>query len=425
MRPRDGHRSRTPGARPTPGDRTGLIVQKYSLSVKDVRGMLSVCRRIKRAVEGGSRVVAVIGALGQDTDGLDTVARRIKGSLQEPAPREVAMLMATGELTVTPLVAIGLQGMGVPAVALTGAQAGIQTNSRHRDAEITAVRPVRVLRALEQGIVPVVAGFQGATEDLDVTTLGRYGGDTTAVWLAYELGADVCEIHTSLPGILTADRYVVPEASVLRHISYEEAMELGSAGLPASQPRALEIAEQFAVPMHFRPVGAPDHGTMVVGHLPESEQMVVCAVAHQDRIAKVRVTGVPDRPGGSAELFEPLRAHGVNVDGIASIAGSALAIMIREPDLERTIEALEPAARRVGASLTHDSDLAKISIVGKGMQGRAGVAARMFRTLANVGVNIDSIATSEIRITCIVGRGGHERAVRALHTAFGLGQSQH
>jgi aspartate kinase len=404
------------------GRRPELVVQKYGLSVKDVRGMRRVCRRIKRRVDSGCRVVAVISALGQDTDRLAELARRMEGSMPEPPPREVDMLMATGESTVAPLVAIGLQGMGVPALALSGLQAGIETTDRHGDAWILSVNPVRVRRALEQGVVPVVAGFQGATADLAVTTLGRHGGDATAAWLAAELGADVCEIYTVMPGILTADRHVVPEARVVPCISYEEAMELGLAGLPASQPRAVVIAERFGVPMHFRSIDKPDVGTMVVGRLAEPDQRIVCAVAHQDRVAKVRVTGVPNRPGASAELFEPLRVHGVHVDAIASVAGSALAIMLREPDLEQMIDVIAPAARRLGASVTHVSDLARVSIVGKGMQGRPGVAARMFRTLTRVGAYIDSIATSEIRITCVVSRQTHEEAVRALHTEFGLGQ---
>jgi aspartate kinase len=414
-----GDRGR-PEASVAPGARRALIVQKYGISVKDVRGMLRICRRIKRAVASGCRVVAVISALGQDTDGLAALARRMEGSEREPSRREVDMLMATGESTVAPLVAIGLQGMGVPAVALSGLQAGIVTNAIHGDAEIIRVAPVRVRRALERGVVPVVAGFQGATADLAVTTLGRQGGDATAVWLAADLGAEVCEIYGPLPGILTADAHIVPEARVLGQISYEEAMELGSAGLPASQPRAVEIAERFAVPMHIRPAGKQDAGTMIVRQVPESQRMAVCAVAHQDRVATVRVTGVPDRPGASAELFEPLGVHGIHVDGIASSAGSPLTIVIREPDLERLIEVLGPAARRVGAAVSHDTELARISIVGSGMRGRPGVAARMFRTLTDIGANIDSIATSEIRMTCVVRRGEHEQAVRALHTAFGL-----
>jgi aspartate kinase len=423
VRQRGGRRSE-PAAPAPGGDRPGLKVQKYGVSVGDIAGMRRVCRRIKSAVDGGWRVVAAIAALGQDTDRLVERAIRMKGAMARPSPRELDMLMASGgEGSTAPLVAIGLQGIGVPAMAFTGLQAGIETNAVHGSAEITCVRPDRVLLALERGSVAVVAGFQGATADLDVTTLGRYGGDATAVWLAAALRADVCEIYTNVPGILTADRHVVPEATVLRHISYEEAMELGSAGLPASQPRAVEIAEKFAVPMHFRPVATLDAGTMVVGHVPEHERMAVCAVAHQDRVAKVRVAGVPNRPGAGADLFEPLRQHGISVDAIAHIAEGDLTIMVHEPDLERIIGVIEPAATWLGASVTHDCDLAKISVVGKGMQGRAGVAARMFRTLADVGVNIDSIATSEIRITCIVRRNRHEQAVRALHAAFGLGRT--
>jgi aspartate kinase len=255
-----------------------------------------------------------------------------------------------------------------------------------------------------------------------VTTLGRAGGDTTAVRLAAALGAEVCEIYTGLPGIWTADPHVVPEAAVLDHISYEEALELAAMGLPVSQPRAVEIAEQFGVPIHFRPLNGRGRGTMIVSRVPAEHRKDVCAVAHQGGVAKVRLSGVPDRPGGGADVFEPLLVHGISVDVIAHVAAADLTFMVRESDLDRTIEVLRPAADAVGAVVSHDHDLAKISVVGIAMPERTGVAATMFRTLANEGVNIDMIATSEIRITCIVRRVGHERAVRALHSAFGLGR---
>lgn len=400
----------------------GLLVQKYSVSVRDIKGMLNVCRRIKRTLDRGQRVVVVISALGQDTDNLAEFAYRMKGRLPRPPVRELDMLMASGESTAAPLVAIGLQGLGVPAIALSGPQAGIQTDSRYGHAEIERVRPGRVLRALRDGLVTVVAGFQGATPDLDVTTLGRAGGDTTAVRLAAELGAEVCEIYAQVPGIMTADRHVVGDVRVVRHVTYEEALELAGTGLLVSQPRAVEIAGQFGVPIHLRPVQTADEGTLIVGELPDSDRGWVTAVAHRDRIGKVRVTGVPDRPGGGAAVLEPLRGHGVSVEVIAHVARGDLAFMVRDHDLERAVDAISPAVRAVGGTVTHDADLAKISVVGSGPGSRCGVAARMFRTLADARINIETIATSDVQITCIIQRDGHERAVRALHSAFGLGR---
>jgi aspartate kinase len=404
------------------GRRPGLVVQKYSVSVRDLRGMLNVCRRIKRSVDAGRRVVVVISALGQDTDNLVEFALRMRGGAARPRPRELDMLMASGESTAAPLVAIGLHGMGVPAEALSGLQAGIETDATFGGAEIVRVRPARVLRALEEGVVAVVTGFQGATAERDVTTLGRAGGDTTAVRLAAALGAEACEIYTQVPGILTADRHVVVDAGVVRHVTYEEALELAATGLLVSQPRAVEIAGQFGVPIHLRSVHVPAEGTMIVGHEPGPDRGPVIAVAHQDRIARVRVSGVPNRPGGGADMLEPLRAAGISVDVIAHAASHDLAFMIRDHDLERTVAAISPAVAAAGGAVTHDADLAKISVVGTDQGRRVGVAARMFRTLADAGINIETIATSDVQITCIVRRDGHEAAVRALHAAFGLGR---
>jgi len=404
------------------GRRPRLAVQKYGISARDGRGMLNVCRRIKRSLEAGWRVVVVISALGQDTDNLAELALRMKGGLPRAPERELDMLMAVGESTAAPLVAIGLQGLGVPAMALSGQQAGIETDARYGGAEILRIRPARVLRALDGGVVAVVAGFQGATGDGDVTTLGRAGGDTTAVHLAAALGADVCELYTQVPGIMTADRHVVRDVNVVRHVTYDEALELAATGLLVSQPRAVEIAGQFGLPIHLRSVLTQDEGTMIVADVPEGERGPVTAVAHRDRIAKVRVQGVPDRPGGAADVLEPLRAIGISVDVVAHVAGCDLSFMVRDHDLERTIETLGPALRAAGATVTHDADLAKISVVGAGMRTRCGVAARMFRTLSDARINIETIATSDVQITCIVGRDDHERAVRALHAAFELGR---
>jgi aspartate kinase len=402
--------------------RPRLVVQKYSVSVRDVQAIVNVCRGIRQAVESGQRIVAVISSLGQDTDNLAELAFRIKGGMARPAARELDMLMASGEATTAPLVAIGLQGMGVWAVALSGLQAGIETDSAYGSAEVLRVRPVRVRRALDSGIVPVVAGFQGATEDLDVTTLGRGGGDVTAVRLAAELGADQCEIFVSYQGIRTADPHIVPDARVLSHITYEEALELSNTGLHMWQPRAVELARQFRVPVHLRPAGRPDGGTRIVEDVPVPLRRAVSAIGHQDGIGQIRVANVPDRPGAGADLLEPLGAHGISANVIAHTAGCDMSFVVRESELDRALREVQPAARAIGASATAVFDLAKVSAVGTGMQGGPGVAARMCRTLADAGIEIETIASSDIRITCIIRRRHQAQAVRALHAAFNLSQ---
>jgi aspartate kinase len=414
----DGRRT----ARPAAARRPGLIVQKYGVSAGDVRGMQNAWRRIKRAVDGGQQVVAVISAMGQDTDRLVELALRIRGRMPRPAARELDMLMASGEATTAPLVAIGLQGLGVPAVAFSGLQAGIRTTSDYGRAEIIEVRPLRVIEALERGMVPVIAGFQGATEDLDVTTLGRAGGDTTAVRLAAELGAELCEIYVNYDGIRTADPHIVPESRVLSHISYDEALELAQTGLHTSQPRAVEIARQFNVAVHLCPVNRAGEGTRIVAEVPQAQRRAVCAIAYEDGIGQVRLASVPGRPGAGADILEPLGERGISANMINHSALGDISFVVRESDLDEALRAVEPVAREMGASAIGVLDLVKVSAVGVRMPEGPGIAARMFRTLGDAGINIESIAAADIRITCLIERQGHERAVRALHSAFGLGR---
>jgi aspartate kinase len=401
--------------------RPRLIVQKYGVSAGDVRGMQNAWRRIKRTVDSGQRVVAVISAMGQDTDRLVELALRIKGRMARPAARELDMLMASGEATTAPLVAIGLQGLGVPAVAFSGLQAGIRTTADFGKAEIVEVRPVRVTRALEEGMVPVVAGFQGTTDDLDVTTLGRAGGDTTAVRLAAELGADLCEIYVNYDGIRTADPHIVPDSRVLSHISYDEALELAQTGLHTSQPRAVEIARQYNVPVHLCPVNRPGEGTRILAEVPVAERREVCAIAYEDGIGQVRLANVPNVAGVGADILEPLGARGISANVINQSALGDVSFVVRESDLDEALRAVEPVARALGASVTGVLDLVKVSAVGVRMPEGHGVAWRMFRTLGDLGINIETIAAADIRITCLIKRQGHERAVQALHSAFGLG----
>ena len=402
-----------------------MIVQKYGGdSISTIAGIRRVCTRIARLARTGRQLVVVVSAMGRTTDDLVGKAYRIT---PEPSARELAMLLANGETITAPLVAMALQRAGVPAVSLSAAQAGVRTNADYSTARILDIRPERVRAELAAGRVAVVAGFQGITEDLEVTTLGRGGADTTAVALAAALGAEVCEIHTPAEGILTADSRVVPEARLIRHISYEETLQLAGMGLRIVQPRAVEIAEAYGVPVHVRSSSRPRPGTMIVREVPDPELRPVSAIAHDAQVGRVRLQGLPNRPGVAAELFEPLGVQGVSVDVINQEVGSsdaALAFVVREADLRRAVAAIAPVADRLGATVSHAGGRAKVSLVGGGMQSKAGVAARTFRALGGAGVGVEMVATSEIRITCVLARADHERAVRALHAAFALDAEQ-
>jgi len=402
-----------------------VIVQKYGGTSVGTAGRIKrVCRRIAETVRSGQQVVAVVSAMGHTTDRLIALAQRVS---ETPPARELDMLVANGETITAPLVAMCLQGLGVPAISLTGPQAGVRTSRQHSKARIREIRPERILEALEQGKVAVVAGFQGATEDLEITTLGRGGSDTTAVALAAALGADACEIYTDVDGILTADPRVVPEARLLTHIGYDEMLELAAVGAKVMHPRAVEIGQLYSVPIHVRSSFHRRTGTMIVAEVPMEDRNRVRGVAHEKQVAKITLLSVPDRPGVAAAVFEPLGAHGISVDvivqNVSSEGHTDLTFTVAEGDLAQALTLVEGVAKEVQARGTsHSLGLAKVSVVGTGMLGTPGIAARMFRTLAEAKINIEMISTSEIRITCIVEREDAERAVNALHSAFELDQ---
>jgi aspartate kinase len=402
-----------------------VIVQKYGgTSVGSAARIRRVSARIAEAVRCGQQVVAVVSAMGHTTDRLIALAHRVSG---EPPPRELDMLVANGETITAPLVAMCLEGLGVPAISLSGPQAGIRTSRHHSRARITDIDSARIRRALKEGKVPVVAGFQGATEDLEITTLGRGGSDTTAVALAAALGAGCCEILTDVDGILTADPRVVPEARLLRHIAYEEILELAAVGARVLHPRAVEIGELYGVPIHVRSSFHKRPGTMILAEVPMEDRNRVRGVAHETEVAKITVLGVPDKPGIAAAIFEPLSEHGISVDvivqNVSTHGKTDLTFTVGEADLKRSLDLVGPVIRQIGAEgLSQSGKLAKVSIVGTGMLGTPGIAARMFRTLAAEKINIEMISTSEIRITCIITRRDAERAVRALHRVYQLDQ---
>jgi aspartate kinase len=400
-----------------------VIVQKYGgTSVGTAARIRRVSRRIAQTVEQGKQVVVVVSAMGHTTDRLIALAQSVN---PEPPARELDMLVANGETITAPLVAMCLEGMGVPAISLSGLQAGVRTSSHHSRARIRDIKPDRILEALAEGRVAVVAGFQGVTENLEVTTLGRGGSDTTAVALAAALNAESCEIYTDVDGIFTADPRVVKSARKLTHIRYDEMLELAAVGARVMHPRAVEIGELYGVPIHVRSSFHGGVGTMIVAQVPMEERQRVRGIAQETNVAKITVVDVPDRPGVAAAIFEPLGAAGISVDVIVQNIGRSghtdLTFSVAESDLKAAEKLVKAAARSVHAKrVVSAGGVAKLSIVGTGMLGAPGIAGRMFRALADAGVNIEMISTSEIRITCLVARDQVEKGVRVLHKAFAL-----
>jgi aspartate kinase len=402
-----------------------VIVQKYGgTSVGTAARIRRVSRRIAATVKQGHKVVAVVSAMGHTTDRLIALAQSIN---PDPPARELDMLVANGETITAPLVAMCLQGMGVPAISLSGLQAGVRTSAHHSKARIQDIKPERILQALREGKVVVVAGFQGVTEDLEVTTLGRGGSDTTAVALAAALKAESCEIYTDVDGIFTADPRLVKTARKLSHIQYDEMLELAAVGARVMHPRAVEIGELYDVPIHVRSSFHEGVGTMIVAHVPMEERRRVRGIAEESNVAKITVVGVPDRPGIAAAIFEPLGAAGISVDVIVQNIGRSrhtdLTFSVAETDLRAAEKLVKVAAKSIGATrVSSAGGIAKLSIVGTGMLGMPGIAGRMFRALADAGINIEMISTSEIRITCLVARDQVQKGVRVLHKTFELDQ---
>jgi aspartate kinase len=400
-----------------------IIVQKYGgTSVGTAARIRRVSRRIAATVKQGHKVVAVVSAMGHTTDRLIALAQSIN---PDPPARELDMLVANGETITAPLVAMCLQGMGIPAISLSGLQAGVRTSAQHSKARIQDIKPERILETLRAGKVAVVAGFQGVTSDFEVTTLGRGGSDTTAVALAAALHAGSCEIYTDVDGIFTADPRLVKTARKLSHIQYDEMLELAAVGARVLHPRAVEIGELYGVPIHVRSSFHEGVGTMIVAHVPMEDRQRVRGIAEESNVAKITVVGVPDRPGIAAAIFEPLGSAGISVDVIVQNIGRSrrtdLTFSVAQSDLKAAEKLVKAAAKAIGATrVLSAGGIAKLSIVGTGMLGTPGIAGRMFRALADAGINIEMISTSEIRITCMVARDQVEKGVRILHKTFDL-----
>ena len=400
-----------------------LIVQKFGgTSVAD----LACVDRVAGIIEGtraqGHDVVVVLSAMGRETDRLLGLARDIGGT---PPPRELDVLLATGEQVSIALMCMSLAHKGCPARSFSGAQAGIRTDPMHTKARITDIDVAALSAALAAGQVAVVAGFQGETEAGDVTTLGRGGSDTTAVALAAALRADECQIYTDVDGVYTADPRVVPEARRLAHITFEEMLELASLGARVLQIRAVEFASKYNVNLRVLSTFSPGEGTLIVPEDETMEQPLISGVAYNQDEAKLTVLGVPDRPGIAARLLGPIAAANIEVDMIVqnvSAAGTTdVTFTVHRNDYEAAFAILREQTGDLGAeSVTGDNRIAKISLVGVGMRSHAGIASRMFEALAAENINIQMISTSEIKISVVVDEKYLELGVRALHAAFGL-----
>jgi aspartate kinase len=400
-----------------------VIVQKYGgTSVAGPERIRHVARRVVSATAEGSRVCVVVSAMGDTTDELLELATEVSAS---PHPRERDMLLSAGEQIAIALLSMAINDLGREAVSFTGLQAGIVTDTAHGRARIVAMHSDRVRDALDEGRIAIVAGFQGVSTTLDMTTLGRGGSDTTAVALGAALGADVCEIYTDVDGVFSADPRLVPEARKLDSVTYEEMLDLAACGAKVLMLRSVEYARNHGVPLHVRSSFSDSEGTRVVNEVESLERAIISGVAHDASEAKATILGVPDRPGIAARVFRPLADAGVNVDmivqNVSAEGHTDISFTLPKEDATTAARILEELAPEIGAAgVTCDLDVAKVSLIGAGMKTHPGVAADMFDALAEAGVNIEIISTSSIRVSCVVRAADVERAVRAVHDRFGL-----
>jgi aspartate kinase len=400
-----------------------LIVQKYGgTSVADPDRINAVADNIAITKRHGNDVIVVVSAMGKATDNLIELAGKVSKS---QAGREMDMLLTTGERQTAALLTMALHDRGIDAISFTGSQVGIITDTAHRKAKIIEVKGDRVRESIAQGRVAVIAGFQGVSIDKEITTMGRGASDLTASALAQAMSADACEIYTDVTGVFTADPRIVPRARKLAKVHFDEMLEMAGAGSKVLAMRSVEFARNHDVPLHVRSAFTWEQGTWVSNEEPSVEDPIISGVVTDMSEAKVTVVGVPDKPGISAALFEPLAQANVNVDMIVqntSIDGTTdISFTMPMADMAESESIVQRVADEIGAaSVSHDDDIAKVSLVGAGMKSSPGIAAKMFRVLADEGVNIQMISTSTIRISIIIPGADMERAARALHTAFGL-----
>jgi len=400
-----------------------IVVQKFGgSSVANTERIRHVADLVIREKRAGKQVVVVVSAMGKTTDNLLNMVSELSAN---PNPREIDMLISTGEQVTIAMLAIAIHAKGEKAISFTGPQVGIVTDNSHRKAKIVRINEEKVRRALDSDHVVIVAGFQGSTVDNEVTTLGRGGSDTTAVALAAVLKAEVCDIYTDVDGVYSADPRIVPHAHKLAEISYDEMLELASLGAKVLHSRSVELAKNYDVPLQVRSSFEDVPGTMVTKEKRDMEDIVVSGVAYNRGEAKISLIGVPDRPGVAADLFGILGAANICVDMIIQNVGESgtndISFTVSKDDFENALNVVEKAAAELQArQVRHDKEIAKISVVGVGMKSHAGVAATMFRALARNQINIEMISTSEIKISCLIREADIDRAVHAIHEEFEL-----
>lgn len=406
----------------------GIIVQKFGgTSVADAAKVRNVANRVVRMHDAGHRVVVVVSAMGDTTDRLIRLANEIS---ENPPERELDMLLSTGEQVSIALLAMAVSELEHEAISLTGTQVGIITDGFYSNAKIQSINETRILSELEQGKIVILAGFQGITIDNEITTLGRGASDTTAVAVAATLGADLCEICTDVDGVYTADPRVVEDARKLPQITYDEMLEMARLGARVLHSRSVELAKKFDVPLHVRSSFSQDEGTIVVKESEMIEEVVISGVTSDRDQAKISLHGVPDTPGIAAIVFQEIADANINIDMIIQNTGqdetTDISFTVAEADLDATLKIAEGFKERVGCrSISTNKNIAKVSTIGIGMKSHVGIAARMFRALADLGINIQMISTSEIKISCVIDKEQSEPAVRAIHDRFELGHPSH
>ncbi len=400
-----------------------LVVQKYGgSSVANIDKVENAAKRIASYVKAGNKVVVVVSAMGDTTDELVELAKKINPN---PSEREMDMLISTGEQMSCSLLAMAVHKKNIGAISFTGAQVGIITDTYHTQAKILKIETDRIKKELTQGNIVIVAGFQGLSTALEITTLGRGGSDLSAVALAVALKADLCEIFTDVDGIYTADPRIIPDAKKLKYITFDEILELASRGAQVMHTRAVEVAKKFNIPLHVRSSFSKKEGTIIMDKTPLIEEPVVRGITLDRNEAKVTLRSVPDKPGIAANVFNELACKNVNVDMIVQNVShkkeTDISFTVPERDLNKTIKISKKISKDIGAGeVAFDDTIAKVSVIGVGMKSHSGVAAKCFSILANSKINIDMISTSEISISCIVKKKDGEKALKVLHKEFKL-----
>jgi aspartate kinase len=400
-----------------------IIVQKYGgSSVANVERIKAVAERITSYKNKDTDVAVVVSAMADTTDDLEALAFQIA---KDPPDREMDLLLSTGEQISCALLAMAVRELGHDSIALTGFQVGIVTDKVHTKARIQTIDAGRIKKAFADGQIVIMAGYQGITEDNDITTLGRGGSDLSAVALAKAINADVCEIYTDVNGIYTTDPRKVPEARKLKEITFDEMLEMASLGAQVMQARSIEVARRFNIPLHVRSSYSREEGTMIVKSTEKIEDIAVRGVTSNKNEAKVTICSVPDKPGISAVIFKAVAKAGVNVDvivqNVSHTKKTDISFTVPKSELSKALKATRDVARKIGAGeILEDRNIARVSIIGSGMRSHQGIAARMFEALADARINIEMIATSEISISCIIALDKADAAVKVLHKAFGL-----